>query len=542
MPFVSNNNLSIIFCFVLLSSLSYVIHEAYGDGLTMENLPPASVGNRQASLFIQVSPPILTSDTAQDTFLKLRLFDANDNQTIQSDSFFVKVTKDDQLLMRELFYTKSGVLTIKFKPTDTPGKWQAYGDIESTLGGWTATNDQVRVDAPIFLEGGLYHFEIKFIGIDAAKNIFKQGDEPTFNSYLSVGDVFKKSITYQTKPYDTTIISYYDRIKDFKFDESKKIISFSMPFNWNVSRIEGQNIFVHEEIQIPKSFKEFADNTSFSAKVNGVPLVGRMLAVDPYSKEDTLVLHYLINKNDILDMSKKVSSGTKTMNFTLSPGNADLQTSTEILTDFGGFRAELGWSPTDLKTNTKTDLKMTFFDGYSGKQVAGDVKYDLKILDKSGKVAFSKTDLNAIGAVDTQSVTFANNGVYTLEIDIKSITTNGKTDSSRLGVARGNVIIPSTVTSGSTTETIKIPDWVRNNAKWWSEGSIGDKDFASGIQYMIKQGIIIIPASESGGTNQNIKIPDWVRNNAKWWSEGSIGDKDFASGIQYMIKIGIITV
>lgn len=42
--------------------------------------------------------------------------------------------------------------------------------------------------------------------------------------------------------------------------------------------------------------------------------------------------------------------------------------------------------------------------------------------------------------------------------------------------------------------------------------------------------------------NVDIKIPDWVRNNAKWWSEGSIGDKDFASGIQYLVKTGIINV
>ena len=42
--------------------------------------------------------------------------------------------------------------------------------------------------------------------------------------------------------------------------------------------------------------------------------------------------------------------------------------------------------------------------------------------------------------------------------------------------------------------------------------------------------------------NVEIKIPDWVRNNAKWWSEGSIGDKDFASGIQYLVKAGIINV
>jgi len=542
MQFMPNNILLIICIFVLLSITSSVMHfEAYGDGLFMENLPPATIGNRQASLFVKISPPILTSETVQDTFLQLRLFDANNNQTIPHTSYFITVKKNDELLMRDLFHSHSGLITIKVQPTNTPGKWQVFGDNEPFQGGWTSTNDQVSVKAPILLEGGLYHFAIEIFGIDNDKNIFVPEEAPKFDSYLSVGDIYHQKITYQTKSYDTTIISYYDEVNNFKFDESKKLISFSMPFDWDVSRIENQNIFVHEEIQIPKSFKDFADNTSFSAKVNGIPLVGRMLAVDPYSKEDELILHYLINKNDILEMSKKIPPTTKTMDFTLSPGIADAQTSTEILTDFGGFRAELDWSPTDLKSNAKTVLKVTFFDAFLGKQVAGDVNYDLKILDKNGNPTFSKADLNAIGAIDTQSINFANDGIYTLEIDIKSITINGKTDSSRLGIARGYVIIPSTVTN-TPTDTIKIPDWIRNNAKWWSEGSIGDKDFASGIQYMIKQGIIVMPVSENGGANQNIKIPDWIRNNAKWWSEGSIGDKDFASGIQYMIKQGIISV
>jgi len=533
--------LSVICVFVFLSFLTTVVSfEAHGDGLFMENLPPATVGNRQASLFVKISPPILTSETVQDTFLQLRLFDANNNQTIPHTSYFIAVKKNNELLMRDLFHSHSGLITIKIQPTNTPGKWQVFGDHEPFQEGWTSTNDQVSVKAPILLEGGLYHFAIEIFGIDNDRNLFVPEEAPKFDSYLSVGDIYHQKISYQTKSYDTTIISYYDEVNNFKFDESKKLLSFSMPFNWDMSRIENQNIFVHEEIQIPKLFKEFTDTSTFTAKVNGIPLVGRMLAVDPYSKEDALILHYLINKNDILEMAKKVSSDKKTMDFTLSPGNADVVTSTEILTDFGGIRAQLGWSPTNLKTNSKTDLTITFFDAFSGQKVAGDVKYDLKILDKNGNAAFSKTDLNAINAINTQSINFANNGVYNLEIDIKSITINGKTDTSRPGIARGYVMIPSTITS--TSDEIKIPDWVRNNAKWWSEGSIGDKDFASGIQYMIKEGIIKIPPTEDGSSDQNIKIPDWVRNNAKWWSEGSIGDKDFASGIQYMIKIGIISV
>jgi len=41
--------------------------------------------------------------------------------------------------------------------------------------------------------------------------------------------------------------------------------------------------------------------------------------------------------------------------------------------------------------------------------------------------------------------------------------------------------------------SIQIPTWIKDNAKWWSEGAIGDSDFTSGIQFMIKENIIYIP-------------------------------------------------
>jgi len=41
-----------------------------------------------------------------------------------------------------------------------------------------------------------------------------------------------------------------------------------------------------------------------------------------------------------------------------------------------------------------------------------------------------------------------------------------------------------------------IPEWVKNNAKWWSEGQIAEADFISALQYLINQGIITIPITE----------------------------------------------
>ncbi len=90
-------------------------------------------------------------------------------------------------------------------------------------------------------------------------------------------------------------------------------------------------------------------------------------------------------------------------------------------------------------------------------------------------------------------------------------------------------------------ETIKIPDWVRPVAKWWSEGQIEDTEFASALLFMIENKIIQIPPVETKSEKVE-KIPDWIRNNASWWAENAINDQDFVLGIQYMVEKGIIVV
>jgi len=87
----------------------------------------------------------------------------------------------------------------------------------------------------------------------------------------------------------------------------------------------------------------------------------------------------------------------------------------------------------------------------------------------------------------------------------------------------------------------EIPAWVKNNAGWWSEGLIGDSDFVSGIQFLIKEEIMIIPETKTVSQTSE-GIPEWVKNNAGWWSEGLIGDSDFVSGIQFLIEKGIMIV
>ncbi|MEM3064956.1 MAG: hypothetical protein QW177_06240 [Candidatus Nitrosotenuis sp.] len=93
-----------------------------------------------------------------------------------------------------------------------------------------------------------------------------------------------------------------------------------------------------------------------------------------------------------------------------------------------------------------------------------------------------------------------------------------------------------------TVNNAEIPDWIRNNAKWWSEKRISDSDFIQGIQYLIKKQVIVVPHTEQKNTSSSQLIPDWIRNNAKWWSEKRISDSDFLNGIQYLIAQGLIRV
>jgi hypothetical protein len=106
----------------------------------------------------------------------------------------------------------------------------------------------------------------------------------------------------------------------------------------------------------------------------------------------------------------------------------------------------------------------------------------------------------------------------------------------------GNVLITGFSKDWQPSKEIAIPDWVRNNAGWWSEGKILDSDFASGIEFMIKAGIIKVPITASGEIIEEKKIPNWIKNNAGWWADDLISDDDFVKGIQYLVENKIIRV
>ena len=89
-----------------------------------------------------------------------------------------------------------------------------------------------------------------------------------------------------------------------------------------------------------------------------------------------------------------------------------------------------------------------------------------------------------------------------------------------------------------------IPGWIKTNAGWWANDEIDDATFVSGIQYLIKEGIISVSSSSSStnGGNMTSEIPGWIKNTTKFWTEGDVSDMEFINALQYMIKNGIIEI
>ena len=453
----------------------YVFNQkAYADGLTQENLPPASVGGRQLSLYLKVSPPILTTAASHNAYMQFRLFDATNNQTIQHVTYQITVTRGastttlgaltQKPLLLDFFHAHNGLLTLHVEPT--PGALTIFGEQDPILQAWVADpGGNILIRGPLLLQGGLYHFHVEIFTVDNDRSLFIPEQAPKFDAWLSVGDVYTNVWNYQNQSYNTTLISYYDKLhSDPSFHPANRTFTWSMPFNWNLTRIKQQPIFVHEEMRVPKSWKGFGDSTQFNATVNGQPLTGRSLAIDPFSYPNAMVVHYLVNKNDIIKLAQEINSNDNnktaateagitnknlsgTMKFALSPLSAattQVATSSDIPTNTGSIHAAISWSPNPLAPNTQSTLRISFYDPTATAPLTGtNVKYNLVIYDKNNNPVITKQNLLAKNAADIVPIVFPATETYHMQVKITGIVKPGLTpDFTRNGVATGYVVVP----------------------------------------------------------------------------------------------------
>jgi hypothetical protein len=217
-----------------------------------------------------------------------------------------------------------------------------YGEPDPILQAYTGTeNSPVVATGPIFSEGGLYHFIVRITTIDYDRSFIPDDKQPVYDGWLSVGSTLNQQVSLSDgKQIPIQIISYYDDIKDFNFDPSKKQIQFTMPFNWNITRLEDQKqIMVHQEVSIPKGSS--LASQSYTGAINGTDAT-KNLMVDP-SNSTKNVVHFMLPKPAIIQIAEEVNNNGQAaasdglMEFSLTPSTNASSSSMHEMTNMAGM-------------------------------------------------------------------------------------------------------------------------------------------------------------------------------------------------------------
>lgn len=185
----------------------------------------------------------------------------------------------------------------------------------------------------------------------------------------------------------------------------------------------------------------------------------------------------------------------------------------------------------NIKKNTPVLVKITNPD-----DTIQELKIPLDIITRTFKTSL-KCD-----SYSTMGIYFVEGTYGSLELEPVMFTVEKRGD--KQDVIKSRIIQSSEIDEKNLVEENKpLPSWIKRNAGWWSQGTIGDADFTLGIEYMVKEEIIKIPnlSKQASGVGET-KIPNWIKNNAGWWSKGQISDDDFVKAIKYLIEKGIIKI
>ncbi|MEW6043019.1 MAG: hypothetical protein AB1608_02040 [Thermoproteota archaeon] len=208
------------------------------------------------------------------------------------------------------------------------------------------------------------------------------------------------------------------------------------------------------------------------------------------------------------------------------------QFASQLIEDIGGVFKVEEISPSETASGTFSKKVGSLYD------YPEYIKSGISISARSYNIAnieitSQKNDIIISGTLDDKT----RNGIVWLYIFGKAVPQQSPSQQTQDRQTQDG----QTQTEQSATESVLIPSWIKNNARWWAQGTIGDADFIQGIKYLIENNVMVIPQTSQGASSSQ-DIPYWIKSNARWWADGMISDSDFVLGIQYLIKNGIMQV
>jgi hypothetical protein len=210
------------------------------------------------------------------------------------------------------------------------------------------------------------------------------------------------------------------------------------------------------------------------------------------------------------------------------------------------YQVHTFYGPEDPVVGCEMQWLVNFLKFSDETEFLNQVQYDIFVVDDEGirtrsiaqeegrQFLYSPSGQALIDFVVKEDPGTANYVIWIYGLSPNGVAPSGPSDYLQIEV-------PIYASDGSIP-VAKIPSWIKNNAGWWADGTIDDKSFVQGIQFLIKEKIMKIPQTTQGTGGSSNDIPPWIKNNAGWWANGDIDDGSFIKGLQFLIKEGIMKV
>ena len=495
------------------------IPSSFGHGLGTETMPPVMIDGTEATLEV-------ASTTSLDTGIRqitISLFKTESGGMINDVSFEVELIKNETILFKNNFERDDGILIMNLVPSED-SEVQIFNQ-ETFASFFGLASDQFNLQGKVFEDGGLYKFNVKILTINSYDNVLS---EPVkYDLGISIPETTYYEINDRNfGTQELGVITYFDQISEFSYDQETRQIEFSFPFQWDQKTI-GQTSVIHEEVQIPKSFGDLLVS-KFDVTLNEIDLPESAINIDDFTGGKRIV-HVVVSQNELQEIFSSNQFNADNIVLKFQPNENSIPLSG--VTENGQFKINLWWE-NEMRSNSDAKLGYDILDTFLMDSPIS-VPYELKLF-------YNEKELLKKTGISTGSKTQSDGFEFFIPSDVSGILVAKfeNLDGNKLA----HLEFPILVDRITTVENqYFIPNWVKNNAGWWAEGQIPDSAFVQGIQFLIKEGIVVVPATENE-TQDGSNIPEWIKTNAGWWAEGQIDDRTFANGIEFLINVGIIVV
>jgi hypothetical protein len=390
------NIIEILIVIVALILFTQLPLSVYGHGLSNDEAQPIPLGDKDVTVAVKMTPAFIVDNT-NDAMIQIRLKDTKTDKTIPHATFLVSIDKQGQTLLSEQFHAHDGELFLAIKPTDTASARISASKEEL---GWLGSKlSPVSVEAPIFLDGGMYHYKIEVLTLETDSTV----KEPTlrYDAYVSIGEEAKHSITGNGVNYDFGTRTYFDKIADFTYDDDTNVIQFTMPLDWN-KQFLSQIPLLHTEVIIPKTVSELMVS-SYKATLNRVELPRNAIMTDD-SNPDVRFVHYMIPGDRLTRIAgeAKISPDTPIALFTLEPRDIPIFP-LDTLTNKEKFKIQLSWSPAVIEPGQNVKFIFNIRDPVTDDTLRNS--YYEFVLIKDGKEIHRNAKIAVIGG-EVEQFTF----------------------------------------------------------------------------------------------------------------------------------------